>query len=103
MMSKDKYILPIGTVVSLQEGDVFLMIVGRAQLFNQDGVIGYFDYSATLYPQGLDGNQEFIFFNKEDVKEVIFEGFRNDQEIDFAENYEKNIEATDYPKLSIKS
>lgn len=102
-MSKNKYILPIGSVVSLQEGDVLLMIVGRAQLFNQNGVIGYFDYSATLYPQGLDGNQEFIFFNKEDVKEVIFEGFRNEQEIDFDENYEKNIGATDYPKLSIRS
>ena len=100
MMNNKKYILPIGTVVSLQEGDALLMIIGRAQLFNQDGVIGYFDYSATLYPQGLDGNQEFVFFNMEDV---VFEGFRNDQEIDFAKNYEKNIEATDYPKLSIKS
>lgn len=95
-MSKSNYILPIGSVVSLKKGDILLMIVGRAQLFNQNGLIGYFDYSATLYPQGIDENQEFVFFNKEDIAEITFEGYRNTQEIDFANNYEKNIERISY-------
>lgn len=102
MMSENNYILPIGSVVRLKKGDVLLMIVGRAQLFNQNSKIGYFDYSATLYPQGIDGSQEFVFFNIEDIDEVIFEGYRNSQEIDFADNYEKNIETITYPKLVVE-
>ena len=47
------------------------------------------------------GNQEFIFFNKEDV-EVIFGRFRSDPEIDFAKNYAKRVRETGYPKLSIR-
>lgn len=35
-MIKD-YILPLGTVVTLKNGDIKLMIVGRAQLFNDEG------------------------------------------------------------------
>ncbi|OJG94086.1 hypothetical protein RV18_GL003414 [Enterococcus termitis] len=53
--------MPIASIVSLKKEDILLMIVGRAQLFNQNSKIGYFDYSATLYPQGIDGSQEFVF------------------------------------------
>jgi hypothetical protein len=47
------------------------MIVGRAQLFNNNGTIGYFDYSALIYPEGVAKEQEFTFFNHEDIKEYI--------------------------------
>lgn len=63
------------------------MIVGRAQLFNNEGTIGYFDYSAIRYPQGKVGNQEFAFFNDEDIEEVFYEGYCNEQEIEFADSY----------------
>ncbi|MBU5465363.1 DUF4176 domain-containing protein [Virgibacillus sp. MSJ-26] len=43
-------ILPIGSVASLNEGKVKLMIISRAPLHNKDGVIGYFDCSACIYP-----------------------------------------------------
>ncbi|MCT0078121.1 DUF4176 domain-containing protein [Lactococcus lactis] len=100
-MIKD-YILPLGTVVTLQKGDITLMIVGRAQLFNDNGVIGYFDYSALAYPQGVVAEQEFAFFNDEDIDEILFEGYRNDQEIEFAESYEENISKVEYQKMTLK-
>lgn len=100
-MIKD-YILPLGTVVTLQKGDITLMIVGRAQLFNDNGVIGYFDYSASAYPQGVVAEQEFAFFNDEDIDEILFEGYRNDQEIEFAESYEENISKVEYQKMTLK-
>lgn len=46
----NKHILPLGSVVRLKGGDIKLIIVGRAQLFNNEGAIGYFDYSALGYP-----------------------------------------------------
>ena len=69
-MIKD-YILPLGTVVTLKNGDIKLMIVGRAQLFNDEGTIGYFDYSALGYPQGVVSESEYAFFNDEDIEEVM--------------------------------
>lgn len=96
------YILPLGTVVKLEKGDMLLMIVGRAQLFNNEGTIGYFDYSALAYPQGVVAEQEFAFFNDEDIDKILFEGYRNDQEIEFANAYEENIAKVEYPKLTLK-
>lgn len=100
-MIKD-YILPLGTVVTLKNGNIKLIIVGRAQLFNNGGTIGYFDYSALRYPQGMMGEQEFAFFNDEDIEEVLFEGYRDEQEIDFSNSYEEKIKNVQYPKLTLE-
>ncbi|WP_312503355.1 DUF4176 domain-containing protein [Lacrimispora sp.] len=97
-----QYILPIGTVVQTKNGNVKLMIVGRAQLFNNNGTIGYFDYSALIYPEGVTKEQEFAFFNHEDIKEIYFEGYRDDVEIKFAEKYDENIQKSLYPKLRLE-
>ena len=97
------YILPIGTVVKVKNGEGELMIIGRAQLFNQNGTIGYFDYSSVGYPQGIVSASEFFFFNDEDVDEIVFEGYRGEGEIAFAESWEENISNTTYPKLKIEN
>lgn len=96
---KQNYILPIGSVVKTIKGNVKLMIVGRAQLYNNDGTIGYFDYSALVYPEGITSQREFAFFNHEDIQEIYFEGYRDEVEEKFAERYEENIKHASYPKL----
>ena len=96
-----EHILPLGTVVTLKKGDIKLVIVGRAQLFNDNGRIGYFDYSALAYPQGVVAESEYAFFNDEDIEEVLFEGYRDEQEIEFANSYEVNIGNVEYPKLKV--
>ena len=56
-MMKD--ILPIGSVVQLKNGEVKLMIINRFPLFNKEGTIGYFDYSACIFPIGyVDESEE---------------------------------------------
>jgi len=96
------YVLPLGTVVKLKNGDQELMIMGRAQISSFKGELGYFDYVSVLYPHGATGATDFAFFNDEDVSEVIFEGYRNEQEVEFANSYGENAANTSYPKLQIE-
>ena len=81
-------ILPIGSIVLTENGEVPLMIVGRASLFEQDGETGYFDYSAVTYPQGVTDGKEFIFFNRENVSSIIYFGYVNAEEQEFASKYD---------------
>ena len=93
------YILPLGTVVRLKEGSLPIMIVGRAPLYEDNGKMGYCDYAAVFYPQGLVDSSQFLFFNHEDIEEIIFEGYRSEEEVAFAEAYEENIQKAAYPKI----
>lgn len=93
-------VLPIGSVVQLKNGNVKLMILNRAPLYNSEGVIGYFDYSACIYPTGkLDAG--LYFFNRENIEEIYFEGYKDEQEERFREEYEKKLKNINYPKFSI--
>ncbi|MEN1967638.1 DUF4176 domain-containing protein [Lentibacillus sp. N15] len=93
-------ILPIGSVVRLKNGEVKLMILNRAPLYNKDGVIGYFDYSACVYPAGKVEEQVY-FFNDENIEEVYFEGYKDEQEELFQSQYEDKIKNVNYPKFSL--
>lgn len=96
-----EHILPIGSVVKLIEGAQKIMIINRAPLYNNNGVIGYFDYSACYYPNGQT-EQSVFFFNEEDIEEVYFEGYRDETEEEFCRIYEENIEKVNYPKLHLE-
>lgn len=74
--------LPIGSIVYLREGTNKIMILNRAPILpseeNEEKGIWY-DYSGCFYPQGLNPNNVF-YFNEENIDEVVFEGFRDDDE-----------------------
>ena len=93
-------LLPLGSVVILKKGTQKLTVISRMPLYNNDSTIGYFDYAACLYPNGVDG-KETIFFNNQDIGEIIFEGYVDEQEEQYRKKViaeEKNIK---YPKLQI--
>lgn len=102
-MNKLETILPIGTVVLTETGEVPLMIVSRASLFDDNGEIGYFDYAAVPYPEGMVTDNEYLFFNHEDVADVIYFGYVNSHEQIFAEQYDKLVKESGYKKLSLDS
>lgn len=93
-------ILPIGSIVRLKNGKEKLMILNRAPLFNNNGILGYFEYSACIYPYGQTG-QNVFFFNEEDIEQVLFEGFKDEEEIAFCNNYNEKIEKTPYAKFHV--
>ncbi|WP_054950724.1 DUF4176 domain-containing protein [Numidum massiliense] len=73
--------LPIGSVLYLHEGTVPIMVVGRKTVVGNDHMTEnvYFDYMGCLYPEGVV-DDDVLFFNEEDIKEVVFRGYVNEEE-----------------------
>ncbi len=95
-----KKYLPIGSVVQLKNGNRKIMIINRFPLFRKESEIGYFDYSACLYPNGSVDNQAF-FFNQEDIDRVWFEGYFDESEEQYQKIMEGERDKIDYPHFSL--
>jgi hypothetical protein len=76
-----KEYLPIGTVVILKDGEKSIMIYGRKQIHAETNVA--YDYVACLYPEG-NLNEEYTYlFNHDQIKDVLFTGYVNEDETEF--------------------
>ncbi|MGU8024563.1 DUF4176 domain-containing protein [Streptococcus suis] len=82
-----KELLPLGSVIYLEEATTKLMIVGRGPIFESDGENVYSDYVGVIYPEGINP-EDAIFFNHENIEKVVFEGYKDDEEKRFMEVYE---------------
>jgi hypothetical protein len=78
----EKY-LPLGSIVLLEGGEKRIMIYGRRQKAESDGVI--WDYVACLYPEGNVSDEYTYLFNHEQIERVFFIGFQEDEEFQFNE------------------
>lgn len=94
-------IYPIGTVISLKKDKQELMITSRFPLYNKDGELGYFDYGACLFPQGILNDSNY-FFNAEDIEEVHFTGYLSETEKELQKNILKELNNIKYPKFFIR-
>ncbi|MEY9865995.1 hypothetical protein ABIE66_001374 [Peribacillus sp. B2I2] len=75
IIDKGNELLPIGTIVTL---DIFpqpLMVYGRMQ--QQAEKVSVWEYVACPYPQGHISDESNVFFNHEQIKQVIFKGFES--------------------------
>ncbi len=91
-----KELLPIGSVVLLEGGKKKLMIYGRKQL--QKGTATVWDYIGCIYPEG-NINEDFTFlFNHKNIKEVYFDGYRNEEEDNFQKILREAIEEGTIPE-----
>jgi len=88
-----KKLLPLGSIVLLENGIKKMMIFGRLQLNEVDGQT--YDYSGCFYPEGLLKNQKVFLFNEEDINTLVFKGFENEEEAEIQllfEEYFSNLE-----------
>ena len=76
-----KSYLPNGTVVLLKGGEKKIMIYGRRQKRVTDE--HEYDYIACLYPEGNINEDYMYLFNHEDIKEIVFRGFEDDERSEF--------------------
>lgn len=78
---KDKY-LPIGSVVLLNGGTKKLMVTGFCTVTNENPDEMY-DYCGCIYPEGVIRSDQNCVFNHDQIKEVFFVGFDNEEETEF--------------------
>ena len=86
-----KKLLPLGSIVYLEEGTVPLAIIVVSSFVQKEETgekLYYFDYAGTPYPQGLIDEEELYYFHHENISEVVFEGYKNEQH----ERYLKSVE-----------
>lgn len=92
-------LLPLGSVVDLKTNNgTKIMIIGRLVLTEINGTQGYFEYSAVVYPDGIESADQLLFFNNEDINQVYHAGFSDQQENELQQQI-KQLDI-DYPKLS---
>lgn len=73
-----KNYLPLGSIVRLKGSSKKLMIYGRAQTAGEPKKL--YDYLACLYPQGHFKSNMLLCFNEEQIEEVLFTGYTDDEE-----------------------
>jgi len=65
-----------------------VMILNRGAIVEHEEEQVLFDYTGSIYPNGL--NPEHVYyFNNEDVDKVVFEGFKDEEEERFITLYEQ--------------
>ena len=89
---KVKELLPIGSIVLLKDGEKRLMISGVLQS-NPEGDGDTYDYLGFLYPEGHIGDQFQYLFNHEDIDNLIFRGYEDEERDEFLRKLEALIDS----------
>lgn len=89
----EQKLLPIGTVVKFKDWNQTLMIYGRMQ--NDSKTLKRWDYVACFYPHGNLTADSNIFFNHQDISEIVFMGYVNEDEIAFRDALMEGITKAD--------
>lgn len=89
-MNNVKELLPIGSVVLLKGGQKRLMVFGIKQT-DQETQKDY-DYIGVLYPEGNIGPGGQFFFNHEDIVDISFKGYSDDERESFIQRLYQHFE-----------
>ena len=87
-MVESNQLLPLGSIVLLEEGLQKLIIVGRGAIYKDQATQEevFADYMGALYPSGMDP-ESTIFFQHDKIDKILFEGYRDEEEERFLELY----------------
>lgn len=95
---EDKF-LPIGTVVNLKGATKRVMIAG----FCPEVKGKIYDYSGTLFPEGLMGPDKTLLFNHEEIDKIHHKGLVDDEEKAFINRLNVTLEKIKSGELSVPS
>lgn len=75
-------LLPNGSIILLKEGKKKLVIYGRKQILALEEP-QMFDYLACPYPEGYVSPEFAYLFNHEDIQDIVFIGYQDEDEEQF--------------------
>lgn len=79
-----KRLLPIGSVVRLENGfKSKLLIIGRI-VKNKDEDYKIWDYVGCEIPAGVQSDSKLIFFDQNQIKQIVFIGLQDEEEIAYS-------------------
>lgn len=84
-----KNMLPLGSVVLLKGGNKRVMICGRVLTRANDDKI--YDYCACYFPEGLIGAKNLVFFDRDAIEQVFFQGYIDLEEQKFSQEFLGNL------------
>ena len=70
-------LLPIGTVVLLNNAQKRLVVIGVGQTDESSGT--EYDYMGVFYPEGNMGDGTHFLFNHSDVDQIFFRGYEDEE------------------------
>lgn len=78
-MNEKISMLPVGSIVYLNDGNVKMVVLAIGQLVpNEDNELPtYWDYMGGVYPQGLQVDHMY-YFNQKDIAKIVFRGYEDD-------------------------
>ncbi len=82
--------LPLGSIILTEGGIQKILVIARGIIVDNNGQELFFDYGGVPYPMGLMGN-DMLYFNHENIREVVFEGFADEDDKIIVENINNYI------------
>jgi hypothetical protein len=89
--------LPLGSQVVLKGDFRKTMIISRGLLVDINGEKVFFEYAGCQYPEGLVGDK-VLYFNHEDISQIVFEGYSDDENKCFVNNINDMVEKANVVK-----
>ena len=83
-----KNILPVGTVVTLKDVDVNIIISGYCSVSEKNPEYTW-DYSGFLFPIGYIGEESIVSFDTDQIEKVITYGFQDEEQLRYMEEFKK--------------
>ena len=78
-MKESKY-LPLGSIVKLKGGELKVMVISYLIFPKKGQKKKVFDYGGCIYPTGVIDTDHMIGFNHDDIENVCFLGFKDEEQ-----------------------
>ncbi len=84
-----KNMLPIGSIIRTEGAERKLMVIGRVVTTEENDMI--YDYVGVPYPEGINDSDKMYFFNRDQIEELLFIGFQDQEALLFQSEVLDNI------------
>lgn len=89
-------LLPVGSVVLLQKAQKKMVIMGIMPVKHSgEGNDIAYEYMGVPYPEGYMGGDTALLFNHEDIKDVYFTGYVNEERDSFIKIMQGIVDRTE--------